>query len=383
MINDTVFTNFTNQIFERFNPENNIFLIGVKNPGEKLKHTELAKNVHIRQIRSKEYLNFIDNLSFDVLVVHYMHDYKVIAVNRIKKNVKIVWLSWGGDIRETKRYGKNIYMPHTKQVIDKIYSPLKKKIRIKLRNFYYFLLTGFFPGAAFKKAVEKVDFCGTVIADEFDILKNELDTFRATAVPFSYGSIEDNVKHIGPEKYCDGRNIIIGNSIDAASNHFDGLYKLKEFDISDRDIIMPLNYSEGLEYKDLLIKTGYEQFGHQFKPMLKLLPPEEYLKVLTGCNVALMLHERQQAVGNITTLLWVGCKVFMSENSVVYKNYKRKGFKIYSFQAELNEGSINQTMSMNDIQENRRLLMVEYGQVVIEKKVKTLLNIVSGTVAVV
>ena len=247
-----------------------------------------------------------------------------------------------------------------------------------MRDLYYFLLTGSFPAAAFIKAVGKVDFCATVMPEEFDILSNELDSFRAVRVPFSYGSIEDNVKHIGPDDYVNGTGIIIGDSIDAASNHFDALDKLKTLPVENRSIVMPLNYSEGLEYKNLLIRHGYEQFGDNFKPLQKMLSAAEYLKILRSCNVALMLHERQQAVGNITTLLWLGCKVFMSENSVVYKYYKRKGIYIYSFQSDLDAESINIPMSINEISANRALLTAEYGQDVILNRTKTLISIVSG-----
>src|ERR1700743_1101051 len=95
LINDTVFTNVAEDLFEQCNPGNNVFLIGVKNANEPLKSTKLTSITHVREIRSKAYHQFIEDTDFDVLVIHFMHDYKVMAVNRLKKkNIKIVWLSW-------------------------------------------------------------------------------------------------------------------------------------------------------------------------------------------------------------------------------------------------------------------------------------------------
>ena len=378
LINDTLYTDFAVNIFEQCNPGNNTFLVGVKNADAPLKKTKQTNTIHIRKIRTKEYYQFIDSVDFDILVVHFMHDYKAIAVNQLKKDVKIIWLVWGGDIRLTKTYNKNIYQPHTKKVVDGIRNSSAKRIRSQLRDFYYFLLTGSFPAASFKKAVSKVDYCATVIPDEFDILCKEWDFFRAARVPFSYATIEDNFKNVGIDDYVDGNGILVGNSIDPSSNHFDALAKLKTLSITGRKIIVPLNYGEGMEYRDLLIKKGFEQFGDQFNPLQKMLPSAEYVKLLKSCDIALMLHERQQAMGNIISLLWLGSKIFMSENSVVYTYLRRKGFHIYSFQTELNNENINIRLTTEEVGTNRMLLIKEYGEDVVLNKAKTLVNIVSG-----
>lgn len=381
LINDTLFTDFVIELFEHCNPGNNTYLIGTNDPTGLLKNTKLNENVHVRMIRSKAYYHFIQRADFDVLVIHFMHDFKAIALNKLKKTSIVVWLVWGGDILGKKIY-KGLYQPHTQSIVSKLYPTWKQNFKSSLRNLYYFITTGVIPSIAYRKAVRKVNYCATVIPDEFTLLSENWDFFCAKQVPFAYATIENNLKHISENDQIDGSNILIGNSIDATSNHLDVLNKLKELSIGDRRLILPLNYGEGLEYRKVVLEIGQQLFGGKFKPIVDILAPQEYVDILKTCSVAIMNHERQQAVGNLISLLWLGSKVFMSENSIAYAYFKRKGFKIFSFQSDLSKESIEAPLTTADIMINRQLLRMEYGRDVVFKKTKTLLDIVNAGVTV-
>lgn len=378
LINDTLFTNYAIKLFEQCNPGNNIFLIGVKDENIQLKYTEKNEFTVALKIQSKEYFHFIEEKNFDILVVHFMHSYKSMVVNKLKKNVKIVWLAWGGDILNTGNHSRDVYQPITRSLVNKLYPPPIKMVTAMLRNVYYLFSFGRLPATAYKKAIRKVNYCATVIPDEFDILAKEFPCFNAIKVPFAYASIEHYFKVIDTTDFVKGQNILVGNSINATSNHMDAFHKLHILNIKDRDIIVPLNYGEELKYKAEIIVEGKKMFNQRFIPLLNIQSEKEYIEILKGCNVAIMNHERQQAVGNIIILLWLGCKVFLSENSVVFSFFKRKGFKVYSFQKELDEDGLNTPLDWEDIKTNRMLLVSEYGHAAVIQKAKTLVDIVSG-----
>jgi len=58
------------------------------------------------------------------------------------------------------------------------------------------------------------------------------------------------------------------------------------------------------------------------------MPFEKYLEFLSKIDVAIFNHKRQQAMGNITTLLGLGKTVYMRNESTLYVALLNMGFKI-------------------------------------------------------
>ncbi|MGE7773618.1 TDP-N-acetylfucosamine:lipid II N-acetylfucosaminyltransferase [Chitinophaga sp. NPDC101104] len=377
LINDSLFTNFVFELFEQVNPGQNEYLIGINDDSGKLRHSKSGENVHVRKIRSVGYYDFLQHAHYDVLIVHFLHDFKAVAINKLKKNPLLIWLAWGGDIHGALLSGK-LYQPETDKIVRRLYPAWKRNVKSFLREVFYFFSTGATASTSYRKAVAKVDFCATVIPDEFDMLKENWDFFQAKQIPFAYATIEDNLRNIKSEDTVDGNSILIGNSIDATSNHLDVLLKLKQLNILDRHLILPMNYGEGLEYRAVVLEKGKEWFPQTFQPILQLMKPEDYASLLRKCNVAIMNHERQQAVGNLISLIWLGSKVFLSEKSPVYSFFRRSGINIFSFQSDLTAEALATALTAEEIRQNREKLRQIYSKVSVLQKAQTLVKTVNS-----
>lgn len=378
LINDEKFTDFTISLFEEFNPGKNRFFVSVNNHKAQPIYTKISDKPTFFTTGSKEYYRAIKKAEFDVLVIHYLDYFKSRAVLKTSKKKIIVWLSWGADIYSTEFFKGSLYQERTLKLISDLHTPANK-LKDYFRNLYYLLFLKIPPTTAFRKAVAKVDFCSTVISQEFTILQS-WPFFKARQVPFSYASIENDfqINNIKENK-IDGCGILVGNSISPTSNHLDVFEKLKRLNVEDRPIIVPLNYGLEIDYRNEIVQSGRKLFGPEFTPLINFIPKNEYIRILTTCNIAILNHDRQQGLGNVILLLWLGCKLFLSEISVVFLHLKSLGFHIFSFQSELDKLSIACPLTIDHIIHNRHLLLKEYGKENVNKKINSLLSIVSDT----
>lgn len=107
-----------------------------------------------------------------------------------------------------------------------------------------------------------------------------------------------------------GLNILLGNSADPSNNHIQALERLLAYKDQDIKIFVPLSYGDRNHARSV-IAQGHEWFGEKFVPMTDFMPFEQYLEFLKSLDIAIFNHQRQQAMGNIVTLLGMGKKVFI------------------------------------------------------------------------
>lgn len=125
-------------------------------------------------------------------------------------------------------------------------------------------------------------------------------------------------------------NIQLGNSADSSNNHIEMLRKLSIFKCENIKIICPLSYGGSTKYIDEVIETGNNIFGDKFEPLIDFLDHDRYLKLLADIDIALFNHDRQQAVGNITSLLSLGKKIYIKENITTWDFCLSHGLTVYS-----------------------------------------------------
>lgn len=124
--------------------------------------------------------------------------------------------------------------------------------------------------------------------------------------------------------------IQIGNSADPSNNHFEILKKLEKY--KDKNIIMycPLSYGD-VEYAEKVINQGKIIFKEKFIPIVEFLDYERYLTLLSKIDIAIFAHNRQQAFGNITSLLSMKKTIYLRDEVTTTKMLKKLGIKIKSF----------------------------------------------------
>jgi len=104
--------------------------------------------------------------------------------------------------------------------------------------------------------------------------------------------------------------ILVGNSADPSNNHIEALEKLLPYKDRDIKIYVPLSYGDQAHAKKV-IEQGKDWFGEKFFPMVSFMPFDQYLNFLNIVDIAIFNHKRQQAMGNIITLLGIGKTVYV------------------------------------------------------------------------
>ena len=59
------------------------------------------------------------------------------------------------------------------------------------------------------------------------------------------------------------------------------------------------------------------------------MPFEKYLEFLGKIDIAVFAHKRQQAMGNMTTLLGLGKKVYLRSDVTPWEFYSKLGVKVF------------------------------------------------------
>ena len=106
------------------------------------------------------------------------------------------------------------------------------------------------------------------------------------------------------------------------------------------------------------------------------MPLEEYTKVISECSICIMNHDRQQAVGNIISMIWMGSKVYLNEHNLVYQYFTNIGIKVYSIRKDLfsfKQNPFNE-IDEEELSNNRKILVKYFGVENVLLKVKNIIR---------
>lgn len=214
---------------------------------------------------------------------------------------KIVWVYWGGDIYAYKERNKSIKT--------RFYELCRKIIIKNLKN-----ISGF-------------------LYEDFEVIKKVYGTNAHYSkiiypLPVDFSMLEHVSKEEQP-KDNPVKTILAGNSADPSNNHLELFSFLEKIKDEEVEIICPLSYGPDKDYTNRVIREGQKIFGNKFKPLTQFLNPIEYSKILIGVDVAVMNHQRQQGLGNLISILWLGKKIFVRNNTSSYSYFKSEGIAVW------------------------------------------------------
>jgi hypothetical protein len=153
-----------------------------------------------------------------------------------------------------------------------------------------------------------------------------------------------------------GDNLLLGNSACENNNHIEMIDLLSEIDLDGRQVICPLNYGSKI-YADIVIEYAAQKLGSRFVPILDFLPFDKYMNLISNCSTVLMNHRRQQALGNIDSMLAKGAKVFLREENPAYECYSSKGITIFKIQdIEKMLSFLFKELEPQDIHKNKQII---------------------------
>ena len=136
---------------------------------------------------------------------------------------------------------------------------------------------------------------------------------------------------------------------------------MKTLNVRNRKIIVPLNYSVKKKYLKEVVGSGKEMFDENFSPLLSFLPIAEYNNLLAGVSVAIFANWRQEAIGNILVLLFLGAKVFLSRNNPVFEWATFHGLVVFELE-NINQKEIDTLLCPESALLNRKILSALYNK---------------------
>lgn len=127
----------------------------------------------------------------------------------------------------------------------------------------------------------------------------------------------------------------IGNSADSTNNHKEILEKLLKYKYDNIKLYCPLSYGNA-RWAQEIKEYGENLFGNKFIAMMDYISFEEYCNFNNSIDIAIFAHNRQQAVGNIISLLGMGKTVYLRKEVTTTTMLDEIGLKYYDFE-QLNE----------------------------------------------
>lgn len=366
---DNFFIKSAYRIFEHNYPnQNTIWLFSLTK--NKNSNTKYKKTFTLSESLNPLFLYRISK--FDIIILHSLELYYYPFILLSSKKIKYIWIGWGYDYYDyIYKNPSDLLLKYTKEIKQKcnnkkIFSiRTLKDILLKPINFIYsiFIIE---PTLKKIKSFSPVFIEDYILIKEANIIKN-LPPYMS----WNYGTLEDDYIHNVINKKIDGDSILVGNNATYTNNHFEVFKLLKSFksiDYSKRKVIVPLSYGKSC-YKNLIKIKGDNIFGASFEPLLKFLPYDEYITKLSSCGYLIMNHKRQQAVGIIILMMYLGSRIFLRNDCSTYLHFKRSGAVINTIEELARDETLLTTPLTNEeIDTNINILKNEWSRQMINDK---------------
>ena len=122
--------------------------------------------------------------------------------------------------------------------------------------------------------------------------------------------------------------IQIGNSADPTNEQIEILELLEPYKNENIKIYGMLAYGSD-EYAAEVAAYGKKIFAEKFIAVTEFMTLNEYNEFLGKIDIALFNHRRQQAMGNIITLLGMGKKVYLRKDISSWMVFESRGLKVF------------------------------------------------------
>ena len=230
------------------------------------------------------------------------------------------------------------------------------------------------------KLIEKIQWFSPVLEEEYELVRDSREWHSFPAfISWNYGTLEDNYIKGFEGKVVQGNDIFIGNSASVTSNHVDAIEALARLSNISGDIYVPLNYGAAPpRYTDAVVRSGAQSFGGAFKPLLNFMPIQEYVALLLNCGYVILNHKRQQAVGNIVILLYLGARIFLRAENPVYAHLMKRGVVVNSMDELADKPELlNTPLSEAERERNRQAMIQTWSRETGLKRTQALISTIS------
>jgi dTDP-N-acetylfucosamine:lipid II N-acetylfucosaminyltransferase len=354
---------------EKINPENNLFvnINFAKITHEKIKYfTRADRNLKswLKTVNNIErvYFHFY-NPTFQELNRHF---------KKLNPDIISVWTFWGGDFYSLPEFTESKYLEFSKNATKKNGVSRKNIFRRAAVELFYRAKGGVpYNHKRFINSFHKIDYLAIYFKKDFDNVVNYSNA-NIECFKFSYLSLTMILGDLGNwTNYKLGDKIMIGHSGDPGLNHYEIIRQLDSFNCS-KTLLLPIYYGN-LTYKTKLIEA-IKSFKLKLEVLDKYYSLQDYNVKLLEVGYAIFNVNHQQAFGNIVTLIWLGVKVFLHEESAIYKEFKDAGIFVLSIS---DIRSMNDFVPFSEVEKmsNKQVLQKILSQEVVEEMTKNLLEL--------
>lgn len=151
--------------------------------------------------------------------------------------------------------------------------------------------------------------------------------------------------------------ILVGNNAYTFNRHLEALESMSKFSEENLKLYIPLSYGNDWydkesDYKSRVAEAAEEIFGSEKIEILnKLIDTDQYTNLLMNMDVAVIASNRQNALGNIFRLLYVGNKVYLSRDNPMYQYFLTEGIDVYDVDT-ISSCSYDEFIEMPDQKKN-------------------------------
>jgi len=288
----------------------------------------------------------------EYIFIHYLTEKMSRILFKFRGKAKILWIIWGADLYEY--IPLKLYDRHTSEILD-------YKVISMLKRIYYS-----FHHEIRKAVIKNLDY---VISRQKGDIRLFKKYFKTKAECYSQGIYANPVDFEKIDKegdFIDERFnfkkngyklLLLGNSGTPTNNHLDIMIRLSEMKEQNFKIICPLSYGSPVYIKKI-IEKGKTLFGDRFVSLLEFLSPDIYYHILKQIDLAIMYHNRQQGMGNIQILVYLGKPICMKKTSTFFYLVER-GVTVFPTQ-DLEKLILNEIEFTKDMSKNNKKIASQY-----------------------
>ena len=359
-------------IYEKVFPERNDVIIF--NQGKSFKHLKkYADNLLVDRNNVDYTGQSFDFSLYDHIVAHFLTCDMIDFIKYAPQNIQVCWEIYGYDLYNQflEPLGYRI-----QQLDEKKFLPIKFRIlkTLRLDGLYLFLRTGrvsyFSYGKRyyFRKITSRINSVAVCCLGDARILEKYSKRNYIVYKAFNY-SLHETLGDLLNVPFNQAKGIMIGNSASLSNNHLYVLDIIKNFNIGDVSIFMPLSYGGTHRYKETVMSKYKKCFPHQLNILLDYIPLHEYNKFFLNVGVMVLASWRQESIGTIFMGLYLGIKIYMSNKSPLYQSLKDEGFILYTIE-ETSETDFCTSLPPEQKEYNRTLLLDRYSDRAFEDELK-------------
>ena len=353
------------EIFDKAFPEKNLFVVDIPSSDYIFKHVDLKEDVVSAVFGTNEFYKKVGDINqYSAIVFHNLTRNKCRFIQRNKNlSAKFIWILWGFDLYSfLEAKGYDLY------INKKDYNFLTR-IKIVAKKF----LQKHFYNILYAAAYKRIDICACPAKGDYDLLKEKI-VVDAKWQWYNYFPVDSIISKLNLGETVSGDNILVGNSGAITNNHVEAFRLLSKFDLGSRAVITPLTYGDAMNINHV-INEGKKILPENFSPVLGFLPISEYNYVIKECSIVVMPHLRQQAVGNLIILLYLGAKVYLYQKNPLFNYFTGLGLTIFSIEKDLVNTNANALKALDAEKQskNRAITLQEFNEAKTLREIKLML----------